>query len=246
MSVDEAAVEEVHKWVASINLSKTIRHFPRDFSDAVLVAEIVAHYLPRYVSLNNFAHVSSTSLKRYNWDTLHKMVLRYLNISLDGGTIHKLAAAEPGYIEPLLLELKRKIEVALHEGSRQHLNQLDFENGQRDHSARLADEINALRLSNANLSASPPTEPSSSATKDELIEHLYGRIRSLEAALNQKEGRINELTKQVEKLLEIICRDKESKAGGFAGTPMSSEGRSGSGITDVADNDLDSPVENLR
>lgn len=87
MSVDEAALEEVHKWVASINLSKPIRHFPRDFSDAgklsaaklsqllrfsVLVAEIVAHYLPRYVSLNNFAHVSSTSLKRYNWDTLHK------------------------------------------------------------------------------------------------------------------------------------------------------------------------------
>lgn len=38
----------------------------------MLVAEIVAHFLPRYVDLHCFMPASSTSLKKYNWETLNK------------------------------------------------------------------------------------------------------------------------------------------------------------------------------
>lgn len=36
---------------------------------------------------------------------------------------------------------------------------------------------------------------------------LYSRIRYLESVVQQKEDRINALTRQVEKLLEIACRE---------------------------------------
>lgn len=79
-------LESVYEWVTSLNLSRPIQNFAKDFSDAgkllinyslkiknlVLMAEIIAQFLPRYVTLGNFGHVNSVALKRYNWETLQK------------------------------------------------------------------------------------------------------------------------------------------------------------------------------
>lgn len=77
--------ETVKNWLLAVNLSKPIRNFAKDFSDGgffiyyinkffylVLVAEIIAHFLPRFIALGNFSHVNSLALKRYNWETLQK------------------------------------------------------------------------------------------------------------------------------------------------------------------------------
>lgn len=85
-SLTENGLEEVHNWVASIPLSKPVRNISKDLSDGgklffnpsknkqnlVLIAEIISHYLPRYIALNNFTHVNSIALRRYNWETLQK------------------------------------------------------------------------------------------------------------------------------------------------------------------------------
>uniref|UniRef100_A0A914DRD7 Uncharacterized protein n=1 Tax=Acrobeloides nanus TaxID=290746 RepID=A0A914DRD7_9BILA len=70
--------------------------------------------------------------------------------------------------------------------------------------------------------------------KDEQIEALYSRIRYLESVIQQKEDRINALTKQVEKLLEIAYRDNGSHQRNPTDTPPSSEGQSSAYPTDTS------------
>ena len=81
---------ELRNWLDSLPLSKPVQSPGRDFSDAgkfltvsirvetasafaVMAAEIVAHFLPRYITLNSFVHVHSLALKKYNWESLHKL-----------------------------------------------------------------------------------------------------------------------------------------------------------------------------
>lgn len=78
-----------------------------------MLAEIIAHFLPRYVSLNTFGHVHSFALKRYNWETLQKVVLRHLNIQLSASQINQLANSEEGAIESLIWLVRQRIEEAL-------------------------------------------------------------------------------------------------------------------------------------
>jgi len=57
-------------------LSRSKRNINRDFSDAVLLAEVVAFYFPRAVELHNYSACNSLEGKRYNFKTLNKKVLR--------------------------------------------------------------------------------------------------------------------------------------------------------------------------
>ena len=42
-------LEELYGWIDSVPLSRPKRNISRDFSDAVLAAELVKHYAPRAV-----------------------------------------------------------------------------------------------------------------------------------------------------------------------------------------------------
>lgn len=61
----------------------------------VLVAEIVAHFLPKMVELHNYASASSQAQKLTNWDTLNSECYNNfeqswnssLDITLDGGIL---------------------------------------------------------------------------------------------------------------------------------------------------------------
>lgn len=61
---------EVYDWVDEFPLSRPKRNIARDFSDAVMVAEILNIYLPNIVELHNYPPVNSIRKKRYNWETL--------------------------------------------------------------------------------------------------------------------------------------------------------------------------------
>ena len=45
----------VYNWVDEIPLSRPKRSIARDFSDAVLVAEMVKHFLPKLVEMHNYS-----------------------------------------------------------------------------------------------------------------------------------------------------------------------------------------------
>ena len=61
----------IYEWVDSVPLSRTKKNIARDFSDAVLLAEMIKHNIPTLVELHNYPAASSTTQKQYNWNTLN-------------------------------------------------------------------------------------------------------------------------------------------------------------------------------
>ena len=52
-------MQEVYNWVDEIPLSRPKKNIARDFSDAVLVAETVKHFIPPIVDLHNYSNAHS-------------------------------------------------------------------------------------------------------------------------------------------------------------------------------------------
>ena len=61
----------VYNWVDEVPLTRPKKSINRDFADGVLIAEIVAHYFPKYVETHNYIASSSANQKLANWNTLN-------------------------------------------------------------------------------------------------------------------------------------------------------------------------------
>lgn len=70
--ISEEELNLIYNWVDEIPLSRPKKNISRDFADGVLVAEIVAHYLPKMIELHNYSPAHSVSSKTYNWNTLNR------------------------------------------------------------------------------------------------------------------------------------------------------------------------------
>jgi hypothetical protein len=109
LDLNDAQLEELYQWVDSIPLSRRKKNLARDFSDAVLLAEVVHHFFPRLVELHNYDQALRIESKLTNWQTLNRKVLTNLGLSLDRDPMTALAQARPGYIESVLWHLKQSI-----------------------------------------------------------------------------------------------------------------------------------------
>ena len=78
----ESELMYIYEWVDSIELSRPKKNIARDFSDGVLLAEIIKSYLPRLVDLHNYPSCSNTKHKESNWNVLNNKVLKRLGIKL--------------------------------------------------------------------------------------------------------------------------------------------------------------------
>ena len=87
-----------------------IKSINRDFSDAVLMAEVLKYLYPKLVNLHNYPEVHSTKQKIYNWQTLNEKVFKKIEIPLSKKTIDSLANAEQGVIEKVLKKLYLKVK----------------------------------------------------------------------------------------------------------------------------------------
>uniref|UniRef100_A0A8W8J1T8 CH-like domain-containing protein n=1 Tax=Magallana gigas TaxID=29159 RepID=A0A8W8J1T8_MAGGI len=77
---DDAELEQLYTWIDSIPLSRPKKNIGRDFSDGVLVAEIVQYYFPKLIQMHNYTTASSSSQKKENWLLLNRY--RRLHCSL--------------------------------------------------------------------------------------------------------------------------------------------------------------------
>ncbi|XP_067324526.1 sperm flagellar protein 1 isoform X1 [Anolis sagrei] len=107
---DEEGVLELYRWVDAIPLSRPKRNLARDFSDGVLVAEVVKFYFPKMVEMHNYAPANSTQQKLSNWGHLNRKVLNKLNFSVPEDVVRKVAQCTPGVVELVLIPLRQKIE----------------------------------------------------------------------------------------------------------------------------------------
>ena len=102
---EENELMYIYEWVDSIELSRPKKNIARDFSDGVLLAEIMKSYLPRLVDLHNYPSCSNTKHKESNWNVLNNKVLKRLGIKLTKKEINDIIKCEHLAIEHLLQRL---------------------------------------------------------------------------------------------------------------------------------------------
>ncbi|XP_026670932.1 sperm flagellar protein 1-like [Ceratina calcarata] len=124
----ESKVEELYSWISGIPLSKPTKNLSRDFSDAVMMAEILKQYYPRHVDLHNYMPVNSLNLKKENWNILNRKVLSKIDMKLNKDAINQLANCHPGAAENILLMLKKRISKDAESNSTQDPSCNDKEN----------------------------------------------------------------------------------------------------------------------
>lgn len=105
-------LEAILKWIDSFTLSRSSKKLCRDFSDAVLLAEILKFELPKLVDMHNYTACNSIQGKIKNWSTLNRKVLKKLNIHLREEEIERLAKAEMNCIEEVLFNVMNRVRVA--------------------------------------------------------------------------------------------------------------------------------------
>ena len=53
-NLDEEELHAIYSWIDEIPLSRPKKNIARDFSDGVLMAEVVKHFFPKMVELHNY------------------------------------------------------------------------------------------------------------------------------------------------------------------------------------------------
>ncbi|EPY79180.1 sperm flagellar protein 1 [Camelus ferus] len=109
-SVDEEALHQLYLWVDNIPLSRPKRNLSRDFSDGVLVAEVIKFYFPKMVEMHNYVPANSLQQKLSNWSHLNRKVLNKLNFSVPEDVMRKIAQCAPGMVELVLIPLRQRLE----------------------------------------------------------------------------------------------------------------------------------------
>ncbi|KAL3669979.1 hypothetical protein V7S43_005350 [Phytophthora oleae] len=100
----------VYDWVDQFSFSRPMKNTARDFSDAVLLAEILAQLIPAWVQLHSsFIYPSAHRFqqKLSNWEALNRKVLTRLKCGISLKHQEDLANSVPGAIEMLLVRVKR-------------------------------------------------------------------------------------------------------------------------------------------
>ncbi|CAF1185071.1 unnamed protein product [Didymodactylos carnosus] len=224
MELDENILEDLYVWIDSMPLSKSKKRIERDFSDGVLVAEVVRYYLPELIEMHNYTTANSIQQKRTNWGILNKKVLNSFGLDLPDTIITGLCNGKPGLVEVLLYNLRLKIdeELELQQKSQQHQqttprgSRMSFgisDSGGRStkltttalNSVHMPKGSTTIKNGRAMRSTSVPRIEYEEAKQlnlkqQEELEVLHAKVRRLEHVLQLKDVRIQELlqaTKEV-------------------------------------------------
>ena len=75
-TLSEEEQREVYEWVDNFSLSRPKRNISRDFSDGILLAEVLKQYYPHMVQLHSLSSVNSKKNKLSNWEFIDSEVTR--------------------------------------------------------------------------------------------------------------------------------------------------------------------------
>jgi len=108
--LDQSKLEMLYSWIDVVPLSRPKKSLTRDFSDGVLVAELVQHFLPKLVDMHNYSPANSSGQKLNNWGVLQRRVFAKLKFAIPEPVVRSVCNCKPGVVEVVLLQLKAKIE----------------------------------------------------------------------------------------------------------------------------------------
>lgn len=112
ISMAELSYEQkrtIYAWIDAIPLSRPKRNICRDFSDGVMIAEVIAAYFPNLVELHNYPPANSTKQKIYNFETLNQRVLKRFGYNIPRHTIEDIVSCKQGVVETVLHTLHYKM-----------------------------------------------------------------------------------------------------------------------------------------
>ncbi|XP_032523268.2 sperm flagellar protein 1-like [Danaus plexippus] len=205
-------IETVLAWVDTFKLSRPTKKINRDFSDAVLLAEILSVHYPKLVEMHNYPPRNSHSLKLNNWMTLNRKVLKKLRLNLCSNTMEQLANCAPGVIERVLVMVRDKIR--RDEDANRSLKESEqnvssggsyYEAcGDEEHvlvvpvKMRVNGVLETIQQKVVNYETHLTLKEELKDAK-ETVETLKQKVEHLDKLLNLKEERIEELQKQLER-----------------------------------------------
>ncbi len=110
LDIESNETMQIYEWVDSFQLTKAKKNIARDFSDGLLLAEMIKKYAPKLVDLHNYPECSSKKQKLNNWDTLNNKVLKKLGLRLSKNEIEDVVNCKPNAIELLLKKVYTVIQ----------------------------------------------------------------------------------------------------------------------------------------
>ena len=110
IQLSDTDLQHLYSWVDSIPLSRPKRNINRDFSDGILLSEIIHFFYPKLIDLHNYSTANNSKQKMYNLNTLNQRVLKkHFKFQLDQEVMEDIVACKPGTIEKVLYKLKLKM-----------------------------------------------------------------------------------------------------------------------------------------
>ncbi len=180
---EESELMYIYEWVDSIELSRPKKNIARDFSDGVLLAEIIKSYFPHMVDLHNYPSCSNSKHKESNWNVLNNKVLKKLHIKLTKAEIESIIKAEPLAIEKLLQRVYSVLQ-----------NRVDMNiNKEQTNFGSQKNNIEMLRKT--------------LEEKDNIVKQLKDIIEVLELKLKNSEEMEGILQNKVNQLTEALNKD---------------------------------------
>ena len=183
---DESELMYIYEWVDSIELSRPKKNIARDFSDGVLLAEIIKSYLPHLVDLHNYPSCSNSKHKESNWNVLNNKVLKKMHIKLTKEEINSIIKAEPLAIEKLLQRVYAVLQNKVNINVNKEQNNIGMEMNSNEMLKRTLEE------------------------KDNVIKQLKDIVEVLELKLKNSEEMEGILQNKVQQLTEALNNNENS------------------------------------
>jgi len=221
--LDPSKLETLYSWIDEVPLSRPKKSLTRDFSDGVMVAELLQHYLPKLVDMHNYSPANSSSQKMNNWGVLQRRVFSKLKFAVPEPVVRSICNCKPGVVELVLLQLKEKVEEELM-SKRDSDSPTASEETELEQNGKISVKVQVggsdtqslqtlLKSAfgeNVNLTQSVPRtlyeeKEQECLAKEESIQIMTAKLRRMEHLITLKESRIKEMTEKVE-LLEQAAK----------------------------------------
>jgi len=100
--MDEEELDYLYAWVDNFKLSRPKRNMARDFSDGLLIGEIINSRFPGLVELHNCVQSLSSQVKKSNWDTMNRKVFGKMGFNFNKEDISDIVNYKPLAVEKIL------------------------------------------------------------------------------------------------------------------------------------------------
>ncbi|XP_014279047.1 sperm flagellar protein 1 [Halyomorpha halys] len=188
----EEELDDLYNWLEGMKLSKPKKNLARDFSDGLLMAELLKQYFPRHVDLHNYIPANSFANKLKNWNWLNDKVLKPLGIGQDPKVLKSIASCDQNKLEKVLISVKDKVDD-------QDRTKSTGDSGSFQCNFRDDDEIPEAEMKTIVSVEEFNILNDKLRDKIEEVSILSSKVKHFEAMIQLKDQRIEDLVAQIQK-----------------------------------------------